>query len=242
MMHHFAQLGFRQFLIVGIFTLPLMLYGASLEAAQTGAANSPNTLASSDDFLAPRDRAWIYDVGTQLYGDSDGDGYFSGISLNVDADTAFLSYRVFLVIDITPIGSNRGERLHTTRPFYIHSTSITDDYHIDIDLVQNFNPDLYDLSISLAEDGTNRLIDQITANGFRNLRSLPLESEDNDGVFVPVDQRPINTVDGNVRVEEHGGSSGYLFLAILLGSLALKIRQGLLAKRSKTSAVAFSAK
>lgn len=235
MINRSVKIGRRQTCIV-IAIAAIMSIWISPDTAHAESSDLNSFQLYPDRFVAPDDSAWIYDVGTLLHGDNDGDGYFSGISLSIDADTAYLSYRVFINIDITPIGSNRSERLHTTYPFYIYSNSFTDEYRVDIDLVQNFDPQLYDLSISLVGDGNGIIVDQVSANDFRNLRSLSLESENNEDVFAPVIDRPVGSVDGNVRVEEYAGSTSFLLLAILLVSRRIKIRARLPRKsRTKTA-------
>lgn len=189
------------------------------------------------------DDAWINDIGTLLYNDADRNGYFSGISLSFDADTAFNSFEVFIAIDIishlTP-SANHVERLHTTRPFFIYGRSITDEYHVDIDLLTNFPPAIYDLRVTLADAHSREILDEVYARDFHNLRALPLESEDNGTVIVPVvdpvygapdNQLPDNQLPDNqapnddIRVIESAGSGGPLTVALLISGLLLRLRK-----------------
>lgn len=173
------------------------------------------------------DEAWINDIGTLLYADLDGDGYFSGISLSIDADTTYSSFEVFAAIDIISLSSNldsgRAERLHTTRNFDLYGRSLNDEYRVDIDLIRNYSPGTYALEIALFDARTERLLDRVGANDFRNLRDLPLESEDNQSFFIPVIDRPVEPSNDDIRVVEYAGSTGYTVILILMMSALFRL-------------------
>ena len=192
-----------------------------------------NPVTQADDATpAPRsnnvflsDQAWINDIGTLLYADPDGDGYFSGISLSIDADTPYSSFEVFAAIDIITLPSQSQdaltERLLTTRNFDIYGYSGSDEYRVDIDLVRNYSPGTYALEVTLFDARTERLIDRVGANDFRNLRNLPLESEDNDTFFTPVSERPIEPANDDIRVSEYAGGTGFgMIMMVLVVALA----------------------
>ena len=174
------------------------------------------------------DGAWVNDIGTLLYGDSDGDGYFSGLSLSIDADSNYGSYDVYAIIDIS--GNLDGsaqyqtERLHTTSNFTVYGRSATDEYRVDIDLVRNYSPGIYDLQVLLVDAHDNRVMDSLDAFEFRNLRSLPLESTDNESIDAPLINSPQNAPNDDIFVTEYAGGSGAAFIALLMMSLLLKIR------------------
>ena len=174
------------------------------------------------------DGAWISDIGTLLYADDDADGYFSGLSLSIDADSAYDRYEVYAVIDITNgfdgWSGYGAERLHTTRPFELYGSSATDEYRVDIDLVQNFSPGVYDLRISLIDAHDDRILDQVDANGFRNLRALPLESEDYQYGDTPYIDRPQYPLNDDVVTSEYVGSSGFAILTLLLAGVLTRFR------------------
>ena len=174
------------------------------------------------------DVAWLNEVGTLLYNDGDGDGYFSGLSLSLDVDTDFNSVEVYATIDIQGAFSSNGlidERLHTTQPFTAYRRSFTDEYRVDIDLITNYSPDIYDLRIALVDAYNHEILDVVDAQVFRNLSSLSLESQDNEDVFVPVNNRPIQPGNDSVRVEEFAGSGGPVLLGLFLIAVILRIRR-----------------
>ena len=182
-----------------------------------------STRAQAQSLSFTEDRAWINSVGTLLYSDPDLDGFFSGISLSIDADTRFQSLELFATIDIID-ELNVTERLLTTRPFHIYERRLSDEHRVDIDLVQNFFPGDYDLLISIVEEGNNRILDSVSARDFRNLRALPLESEDNDSSTVtPINNRPQPSND-DIRVTEFAGGTGFGLIAgfMLIGALRFR--------------------
>lgn len=170
------------------------------------------------------DEAWITDIGTLLYRDNDHDGYFTGFSLTIDADTIDVDLDVYAAIDIKRPYAER-ERLHTSAIFTLYGNSVADEYRIDIELVQSYPADDYDLFIELKDAYNDQVLDSVNANDFTNLTRLPLESEDLDThVHFPEEPDPID-VNDNIRVVEYAGGTGWI-LMLLLG-LPLIVRQRL---------------
>ena len=169
------------------------------------------------------DVAWITGIGTLLYHDSDNDGYHSGFSLTVDADTSRNITDVYVSIDLQGYYGRR-ERLHTSRIFSLYGRTLTDEYQIDIDLLQQYPADEYDLTIELHDAYDSRVLDRVGASDFSNLSALPLESEDLDYIHDP---RPVQSsylpVNDDIYVEEYAGTTG--FLTTLCLSLALWSRR-----------------
>ena len=195
-------------------------------AQQTSSGTEPSTVERQSFYL--NDIAWLNEVGTLLFDDNDGDGYFSGLSLSLDVDTEFVSVDVYATIDIQSALLPNGffdERLHTTQPFTVYGRSLTDEYRVDIDLITNFSPDIYDLQISLVDAYSHEILDRVDAQVFRNLSSLSLESQDNEDVFVAVNNRPIRPGNDDVFVEEFAGSGGPVLLSLFLLALIRRIKR-----------------
>ena len=215
--------------VLSLTALPLTAQAS--ETGESGETNDADELAqrNSSFLLAFGDEAWISEVGVLLRADLDADGFFAGFSLSLDADTARGNLEVFATIDITRSDSNfnnaRPTRLFTTVPFILYGQSRSDEYRVDIDLLNNYNPDFYDLTVTLLDARDGQILDQVGANEFRNLDALPLESEEFDGGFVPVGDRPYNTANDDVVAIEYSGASGPLVLAVLLLSMLARIRR-----------------
>jgi len=160
---------------------------------------------------------WINDIGTLLFKDRDRDGYFSGFSLTVDADTHYSQADVYLTINIQhPQGEL--ERLHTTGVFSLYRHSLTDEYRVEIELVQNYPLANYDLYIELIDANNGRLLDNVGADTLSNLSGLPLEDEESDiqlSPLTPVNDEPL--VSSEIRVVEYGGA-GSGFTVLLMGA------------------------
>lgn len=207
-----------------ISTLVLSASLMTLSSAPFAAENLTSTTPTERHSLHLDDDAWINDIGTLLYADLDGDGYFSGLSLSIDVDSRYSQHEVYVIVDIVD-ETSVSERLHTTRSFHVYGRSLSDEYRIDIDLVQNYYPGIYDLQISLVDERDNRLLDQVNASDFRNLSALPLESEDNQTVSNPVSERPVDAPNDDVRVVEYAGSTGFGFFLVLLASVLFRNRR-----------------
>jgi len=172
-------------------------------------------------------RTWLNDIGTLLYGDDDGDSYFSGLSLSIDADSSYSSYDVYAVINIS--GSLDGsailqtERLHTTLPFTVYGRSATDEYRVDIDLVRNYTPGNYDLQVLLVDAHNDRVLDVVDAFDFRNLNALPLESSDNQSFSPPISVPLQNAPNDDIFVTEYAGGTSTTFVVLLVLGLIIRI-------------------
>ncbi|ASJ75080.1 choice-of-anchor H family protein [Granulosicoccus antarcticus] len=171
------------------------------------------------------DDAWITELGTLLYNDEDRDGYHSSISLTIDADTVSNYMEVYVTIDLQRIPGTR-ERLHTSDNFSIYQSSLSDEYQIDFDLLQNYPAGFYNLFIELHDAYDQSVLDRVSATDFSNLSRLPLESEDLDYVYDPAPYEPQHPpANDDVYATEYAGSAG--FLTILCLTLVLGVRRGM---------------
>lgn len=179
----------------------------------------------TDHFLWFGGNIWITDIGTLLYSDDDQDGYFSGFSLTIDADTEYSQADVYATIDVQRSQGER-ERLHTTDSFSIYGNSLTDEYRIDIELVRNYPIGDYDLFVNLIDANDHEVVDSVGAYDISNLYRLPLESEDfdNDPALInPITQFPPAAINSDIRVVEHAGA-GSTWLLLVLGIPAIARR------------------
>ena len=100
-----------------------------------------------------------------------------------------------------------------------------DEYRVDIDLVRNFSPGIFDLEVILVDAHDNRILDAVSSFDFRNLRSLPLESVNNQSVENPVIDIPQNAQNDDIFVTESAvGSAGTAFIALLVMGVLFRIR------------------
>lgn len=213
------------------YTNPPHLIGSDAGSVTPGAANPLDELADQPHNLAdlaPRhilwfgSEFWIAGIGTLLYKDDDRDGYFSGFSLAIDADTQYSHAEVYAAIDLQHPQGNR-ERLHTTGTFNLYGNSLSDEYRIDIELVQNYPIEHYDLFVNLVDAHDNRVLDTVDASEFSNLLGLPLESEDRDHPFQtnhPETAAPTTpTINTDIRVTEYSGALNNWALLALMFSI-----------------------
>jgi len=182
----------------------------------------------SRHFLLHDSDFWIANIGTLLFTDRDRDGYFSSFSLTIDADTRYSYAEVYANIDVLlPDGSR--EHLHSTATFDIYGNSFSDEYRVDIDLLQNYPIGEYDLHVELVDAYTSRIVDQLGARDISNLSRLPLESATDDEVlFVGssdefTDDSPVRS---DIRVVEHAGTTGvWALLGLLMVTLRMRRRK-----------------
>jgi hypothetical protein len=196
-------------------------------AASLTRQKSANTQAGqySDEWYLQE--AWITNIGLLLYNDADNDGYFAGFSLSVDADTSYSNTDVYLSIDMQR-SFYQVESLHTSEVFPLYGQSAADEYRIDIELVNNYPQDQYDLIIELRDAYTRQVLESVSWADFSNLRALPLESEDYDNSrYESGDEERGSRVpfyNDDVRVDAHAGSFGWL---TILAATLLVLRRRL---------------
>ena len=189
------------------------------DPASFGLQSDPTSKADLRYVSWDDDVAWITGIGTLLYNDSDHDGYHSGFSLTIDADTSMNIMDVYLSVDLQSY-SGVQERLHTSNNFSLYGRTLTDEYQIDIDLLQNYPTDEYDLTIELHDTYDHRVLDSVSARDFSNLSALPLESEDLDYVYNPGPVQPsYPPANDDIYVGEYAGSTGLLTTLCLSLSL-----------------------
>ncbi len=200
---------------------------AQLKQAQQDAAHAISSLETSH-FLLHGSDIWIASIGTLLFTDRDRDGYFSSFSLTIDADTRYSHAEVFANIDVLLPDGTR-EHLHSTATFDIYGNAFSDEYRVDIDLLQNYPIGEYDLHVELVDAYTSRVVDQLGARDLSNLSRLPLESASDDEVLLVdpaiefVDDSPARS---DIRVVEHAGSTGvWTLFGLLMATLLMRRRK-----------------
>lgn len=154
---------------------------------------------------------WIYEAWVEYRRDTDFDGYYSGFSVEFDADTIFAQADVYARLYLA--SGNTYKEYYTTSVFSISGESSLDSLEVVSDLVEGFPATDYDMLIELYDAYSDALVASFDANNDADLSLLPLESseyEDNDTVVISY---------------ESGGSFGYW--AILICLLVLFGRQPL---------------
>lgn len=196
-------------------------YHGSLDALE-----SAHMQHSADDTSAKLRHRYDYDqdtlvarVGMSLSRDSDHDGFFSAFSVTFDVDTYD---EAEIYASLTLWSDRRGNQfLHTTESFHIYNSSPSDEYRVDVDLLDGYETAHYDLQIDIFDAYTDELLDSVGASDFTNLRSLPLENDAASAPYTGSTALPAN--DGSATVVEYAGAASPLALALF--GLLLVIRQ-----------------
>ncbi|MEO1595287.1 MAG: choice-of-anchor H family protein [Pseudomonadota bacterium] len=155
---------------------------------------------------------WIFDATTAIAGDLDGDGFYTRLELDFDADTVYDQAWVYAVVYLSLEGGDWIE-YGETAVFDIYGASGGDEYYFDADLVSGFPTGYYDVLIELYDDYDGRLVATFGPAQSADLFDLPLESETVDAPVEPI----------IVVTEEGGGSAGPGLIALL--SVALLWRR-----------------
>ena len=186
--------------------------------AKTKTGTQSTTLFN--DPIPPNTDFWFYLADVELYGDSDRDGYYSGIDLLFDVDTYFSVADVYAVAYLSYEGGP-WEEYAVTEDFTIFGSSGTDDYVIVTDLVSGYPRGDYDILIELFDAHTSEFLAFFGPEDTSELAFLPLEDMDRDE---PVPETRITVSSG-------GGGTSDLFLLALLAISAVMSGLGRLRHR-----------
>lgn len=152
---------------------------------------------------------WFYDAWITLFGDRDYDGYFSGFSLEFDADTAYYQAPVYAIVYL---GKNDYyEPFHVTSVFTLYGESSDDSVLLESDLVTGYPTGDYDILIELIDAATEQHVATIDAYTDADLSYQSLESADFDQPYT-----------SEVVVEYHAGSWGIFGLLALAGLVVIR--------------------
>jgi len=158
--------------------------------------------------------SWIYDATTDIYVDSDADGYYRFLRVRLDADTIHTLTDVYAEIYLSADGE-AWELLYATKDFTIWGTDDDDDYEVETELVSGYAAGLYDVLVELYDADTGEFLDDYGPEDSPDFSMLPLEDSGRDGIVVA--QPPVTIVQ-----EGGGGAVSWLALAGLAGALAAR--------------------
>lgn len=190
---------------------PLELQGVRQKSAQT--TENPDSGAPTAMQQILLFDFWIYDADVVLFSDDDGDGYFYGIDLLLDADTIYGAADVYAAVYLSLEGGPWNEYA-VTDDFSIFGESGDDEYILVTELMSGYPTGRYDLLIELFDAFDGSFLASFGPEDTSALSALPLEDFNRDA---PGFDRPVNISRGG-----GGGSAGYGFLLLLLSVLLLR--------------------
>lgn len=168
---------------------------------------SPSSYVYTSEF-------WIYDSWVTFDRDIDYDGYYSGFTVEFDADTYFSSARVYAVLYLGRDGLY--DAIHVSSEFNIYGEDASDSFVIESTLLSGFPPSEYDVLVEIYDAHSDELLAYSDSYDDADLAYLSLESDNHEYIYE----------DTVVIVEEHGGSTGvFSILALLLATLYLKSKK-----------------
>lgn len=157
------------------------------------------------------DEVWIADIGTLLYDDLDGDGFFGAFGLTVDVDVEHGRREVYLTVLLLD-GFGAILLSHETREFEIYARSAGDGYRVELELLDGYAAGYRDVRVEVRDAHHGTLLDAVDAHEHAALAALPLEAEFRGGR--PLDDSEVFVAAG------YAGAAGPV-AALLLGTLAL---------------------
>ena len=192
---------------------PLGSSGESREKTRSGTQSK----MSSGVSMSPNADFWFYLADVELYGDSDRDGYYSGIDLLFDVDTYYSVADIYAVAYLSYEGGP-WEEYAVTEDFTIFGASGTDDYVIVTDLVSGYPRGEYDILVEVFDADTSEFLAWFGPEDTSELAFLPLEDMDRDA---PATETRITVNSGG------GGSIDLLLVVLLAVAAAVAGRRGL---------------
>ncbi|MBT8107551.1 MAG: choice-of-anchor H family protein [Gammaproteobacteria bacterium] len=154
---------------------------------------------------------WFYTADVELFNDFDRDGYYFGIDLLFDADTAYSVADVYAVIYLSYEYGPWNEYA-ATEDFTLLGSSGSDEYIVETELVSGYLTGNYDILIELYDAWDDTFLASFGPEDTSELSILPLEDSTRDAVSTGGTQVVVNS--------GGGGSFGWL---LLLGLLAVRM-------------------
>jgi len=151
-----------------------------VQAKANSAAKEKRTVLMS----ARSDYFYIYDAGSSLRADRDGDGFHSEFRVRFDADVRGGDALVYAKLYLRRAGESEWFLYRETDDFWIYSQDEDDDYFVTTTLDAGYATDNYDVLIDLYESGYNGVVATIGPADSGALSYLPLEET---GLDVPIE-------------------------------------------------------
>lgn len=170
-----------------------------------------NKLGSSSVAQSANPNFWFYMADVELFNDFDRDGYYYGIDLLFDADTAYTSAEVYAVIYLSYEYGPWNEYAETA-DFTLFGTSGSDDYTVETELVSGYPTGNYDILIELYDAWDNSFLASFGPDDTSELSLLPLEDSMRDAGST-----------GETQVVVNSGGGGSFSWLLLLGLLAVRM-------------------
>jgi hypothetical protein len=156
----------------------------------------PSIAAASPDH-------YIYDADVELFDDYDADGFYTFLSVRIDADSLRDSAYVYAELWLSSDGLN-WEHYHSTDDFWIGGATADDEFFVETELVTGYPSGYYDLLIELYDADLGTYSDEFGPNQSDGMSLLPLED-------IERDPEPVIAF-----VDSGGGAFGWFWLPALL--------------------------
>ena len=181
--------------------------GKQSAAASQQAASANNAVALNTEF-------WFYDAYVTLFADSDGDGFYTGIELEFDADTVYTAADVYAVTYLS-LDYGPWHEYAVTADFTLYGATDTDRYVIETELVTGYPTGDYDILIELYDTFDGSLVATFGPDETSELSFLPLEDTTYDAPSGTSTQVVINS----------GGGGSFSWLLLLGLTMVAAIRR-----------------
>ena len=185
------------------------------EARVTRNAAGPRSSGKGAQSLRTFGDSWVYEATTDVFADSDADGYYRFLRVQFDVDSIFTEAWVYAEIYVSADGT-AWELLYSTDDFEVFGSDPEDDYEVETELVSGYSTGLYDVLIEIYDADTGELVDEFGPNESPEFSLVPLEDSGRDGVILPP---PVSHDHGG------GGAVSWLGLGGLLGAWARRRRR-----------------
>lgn len=137
---------------------------------------------------------YLHDAAVLLEQDRDGDGFYSKIRVDFDADANYAAYYdVFAELYIREIGTSTWTHYYTTDVFTIYGNSNSDVYNVSTEFNEGFPPAYYEVAIDLFRYGYSGVESTLNAVNDPDLTNLPVEDITHE-VLAPQTNVSVSTV------------------------------------------------
>lgn len=137
---------------------------------------------------------YLYDAAVLLEHDHDGDGFYSKIRVDFDANANYAAYYdVYAELYIRELGTSTWTHYYTTDVFTIYGANSSDVYNVSTEFNEGFPPAYYEIAIDLFRYGYSGVESTLHAVNDPDLTNLPIEDITHD-VLAPHTNVAVSTV------------------------------------------------
>ena len=194
--------------IISVIGTVLFINSAMTMAANKASQSSPAPTTANKMVAKQKSHqnsavgVWIHQLDVSLFQDLDHDGFYQNLRLNIDLDTNASARDVFVQLWLNAPGYN-GTLVYTSEQFRLFGDSYDDAQQIDIQFIDRYQEDYYQLELVIIDQATGLEIFHVDQYDDNKLQDLAIEGQSSD------QDQTVSVYSANVSLYNDDNYNGY---------------------------------